>query len=376
LEAQTLVDMAIIYASDSASLARSIFVSSLESNPSLLSVFESEAVPAFTSLLSSTQSSGLYGLRKTAHCLSSLIYVAPPEVVRLFSNNKAFIRTLAEAYHGGLASIAHSHGGLNPVERTTKILDEWERIWLETKVAFMDSFHILMSRIIQDLTPNTAGEVFSVLSLLVDLPSQSSSTSTPFLDQSILVDYQLSYDLSNTLRSSLQQRSIHESRLEDLVSTLQSTYPSSGTKNPGALRLLLSPSGVPPTSHVTTRTITGKGKAKAEPLSTEVDPEQEVMIKQVLDILPDYSPTYIRALLEHPSFPFKANPEKVIEALLDGTAPAPEDIDTGIADDLGVTDEYRVEERQNIWDQEVMDLTKVKVGKSTYVLSILETKRR
>jgi activating signal cointegrator complex subunit 2 len=361
LESQTLLDIAIIYAPNNSLLGRSVFVSSLEKNPSLLANFESEVVPAFTSLLSSAQS-GLHALRKTAHCLSSLMYVSPPKVVRPFSSNKAFVLALAKTYDAHLASIARSYGELNVADDIRKP-DEWERLWVETKVDLMDSFHILIGQMLKDFTLDSAEQTFDILFDLLSLPSPSPSTSTPFLNQSLIQDYQQSYDLSNSVASILRPMASEDARVELLEFSLREfNLSQSGEKDPGALRLLLGSSGVPTDTGKSTKG-TWKGKAKAEP--TDVDPYL-IKVTQVLDVLPHHSPAYIRALLQHPSFPFRDNPEKVIEALLDGTAPGPDEIGAGDTDE-GAYVEYSVDQRHNIWDEEVMDLSRVKVGKNTYV---------
>jgi activating signal cointegrator complex subunit 2 len=105
-------------------------------------------------------------------------------------------------------------------------------------------------------------------------------------------------------------------------------------------------------------------------------------VTKVLDILPEHSPEYIRALLEHP--PLERDPEKVIEALLEGTAPAPEELEQSQSETasmirgtvrLQVDGEDDVEkyvrERRNVFDDQVMDAAQLRVGKKRFLITFL-----
>jgi len=408
LDVQTLLDIAIIYGSTNSSRARQIFTSAFISTPSLVSTFQSEVVPAFTLLLSPSQSSGLYALRKTAHCISSLLRVSPSESIRSFAHNKDFVLALANAYDQGLASIAHSYGGMHLLQQAeTRELDEWERIWVETKVALMDAFHILLSTLLSDIAAasgitlaSESERTFDVIFNLLELPSSSSSSastnlpSIPFLNRSLLADYQQSYDLSHTLASALRHAAEKDARIDLLESTLLSLEqtPRGGTNNKkdaGVLKLLLRSSGIPPgvdnigkgKNHHSNKA--NKGKAKATPndrlspmpahssftppADHHIDPDIDIKVIQVLDILPEQSPSYIRTLLVHPAYPFRGSAEKVVEALLEGTAPAPEDLEGRGQGEKEHRDDGEellyVKDRRNVFDDEDMILSQVRVGK-------------
>ncbi|KAJ3485731.1 hypothetical protein NLI96_g4753 [Meripilus lineatus] len=114
----------------------------------------------------------------------------------------------------------------------------------------------------------------------------------------------------------------------------------------------------------------GKGKAKATLPAPEDDPALDVAVSQVLDVFPDQDPQYLRHLLAYPDYPFKGNAERLIEALLEGTAPSPEDAAAAQltqSDDLQsppIENEYRfTQDRRNIFDDEEMDLSRVRTGK-------------
>ena len=92
-----------------------------------------------------------------------------------------------------------------------------------------------------------------------------------------------------------------------------------------------------------------------------------------MDILPDYEAPYLRSLLSLPQY--AGNAERVIAALLEGTAPAP---GSSSLSSLGANPvvnivessqpppshvkEPRIE-RRNIFNDQVMDASKVTVGK-------------
>lgn len=152
-----------------------------------------------------------------------------------------------------MSAIATSYGGFAAlaagISGEAREADEWEHIWVETKVALIDSFHIILSRLLTDLAAlngsrlaeeaeRTFGLVFA---LLEEVSSSSNSTSqTPFLNQSLLADYHQSYSLSKSLSSALKHATERDARLDLLESTLQSLDSLEGdTKNPGALKILL-----------------------------------------------------------------------------------------------------------------------------------------
>lgn len=382
LDAKILLDIAIAYF-PYPTRVRALFSAALASTPSLATAFVSDMVPALTTLLSPSRSAGLYGLRKTARCLVSILSVCPRELVRPLAKHQDFMIALGRAYGEGLAALAGSYGGL----RTAVVeLDDWERIWLETKVDLIDSFHVLVTVMLQDLSiasgaalAEQSERTFNVVFSLLDLPSPpapvqagGTATSTPFLSRSLLADYQHAYNLAGTLTSALRRAVHKDARVDLLESTLRSydIESSTRTKDPGALKLIIKSSGVPLGTSAS-----GKGKAaqsssKGNPVDVRSAPELapnhdlDLQISQVMDIFPDRSLSYIQALLTNPAFPYRGSAEKVIEALLEGTAPG-EDL---LAKDEIVGASAQVVfnepiERRNIFDDEILDVSKIHVGK-------------
>ena len=393
LDIQTLLDLSIVYAPINGSRLQSIFAAAAQSNPNLTHTVQVELVPAFTQLLTPAQ--GLYAIRKAAHSLLSFLSSSSPDLLRPFAHNKPFIVALARIYDQGLASIAHSYGGLSVLRNAMSgDHDEWELIWVATKVALIDAFHLILNTLLHDISSASdralaveAERTFDIIFALLELPSSPSPsdtnpnvTPTPFLDRPLLTDYQHAYSLSKTLASALQNAAEKDARLDLLESTLQSLDSEASQTNPGALKILLRTSGVPPgidnlgngskMRSTLPAASTDKGKGKAPALVT--DPNIELKIAQVVDILPEYSLEYIRALLEYP--PLGCNPEKVVEGLLEGTAPGPEELEQAKSklgnvrgQDDGEDDvEKYVKERRNVFDNEVMDIGQLRVGKKRY----------
>ncbi|EGO03824.1 hypothetical protein SERLA73DRAFT_158302 [Serpula lacrymans var. lacrymans S7.3] len=398
LDIQTLIDLAIVYAPAHHSRVRALFTTALATSTLLPSAFQSDVVPAFTSFLGPSHSSGLYGLRKTARCLSSLLHTCPPQLLSSFVHNKPFFLALARSYDEGLTALANSYGGTRFASEDRE-LDDWERIWLETKVDLMDCFHMLITSMLKSLS-NASGvvlaaeseSIFGILFSLLDTPSPSpvssfdgsNATVTPFVNRSIVADYQHSYDLARTLSSALQAATHDDARVDLLESTLRSfDIGSSGSeraKDPGALKLLIRSSGIATgvdnlgNRNGRVRQGGSKGKAREIPpvdVSPQ-DPSLDLKITQVLDIFPDHSPEYIRALLTHTDFSFHASAEKVIEALLEGTAPHEDDLQQIQADQTNIINDGRpmeewvfTKDRKNIFDDQEMDLTQVHKGKKS-----------
>ena len=387
LDIQTILDLCIVYSQSHPNRFKTI----LSTFPSLTKLaISSDLLSAFTTLLSPANSSGLHGLRKTSHCLLSLLRCSPPQFVRILSGDKSLILALGQAYDEGLAVLARSYGGFR-MEQSCEGGDNWGRVWLETKVSLMDSFHILLNSMLTEISrksgPDLAREsekAFGIIFALLEIaPSTSSVASntpaqqTPFLNQSLLSDYQHSYSLSRSLSSVFQQVAKDDTRVELLESTLRSLEISSssegGSKDPGALKILLRSSGKQPgidnlgrgrkTQSEPKMTDTkGKGKADSSPASIQ-DPDLDLKVTQILSILPEHDPTYIRRLFSLPNF---TSAESVMEALLEGTAPPMEELENGEQ-----VEEYEyIKSRKNIFDDYAMDLSSIRVGKKRYVCPV------
>lgn len=395
LDFQTLLDLAVTYGKKNPKAMKNFFTVAFSQNNSLLpSQLSSEAVPVFTSLLGSTDS-GLYGVRKVSHILLACLQPAPAEVRRAFARDKAFMMSLAMAYDQGLATVTQSYGGLRLSDHVDRELDDWERILLETKVALMDAFHLLIRVLFDDVAavPNAGPALaaqcepaFELVFSLLEMPqgqlgssgSSSSAQPTPFLNQSLLADYQHAYSLSRTVVSVLRKADdVRTQLLENALQSLDSTSTSSGA--PGALKLIIRGSGIAPgidhRGKGSQAALTGKGKAVAASAPVKEDPALDAAVAQVLDILPDQPPHYVRYLLGHSDYPYQGSAERLIEALFEGTAPSVDDAEASMraaeAEDhhheqaiKPVRAEYQfTRDRRNVFDDDVMDSTMLRVGK-------------
>ncbi|KAF8155598.1 hypothetical protein B0H34DRAFT_798759 [Crassisporium funariophilum] len=429
LDIQILLDLAIIYSRSHPALLRPTFLGALQSqsavSSSLLQSISADLVPGFTLLLSQQRSTaqGLYAQRKVAECIYAFLHAAKsvPEFVRPFAHSKPFILALATLYDSGLTAIAASYGGLPALTAGMsgqgREADEWERIWVETKVTLLDSFHIILTTLLADLAscpqgPQLAVEAertFDTVFALLEVPSSSGSAAnpdvppTPFLDRPLLADYQQSYSLSKTLAKALHHAQEKDVRLDLLESTLQALDNESNNdsnnqtgskgRNAGALKILLRSSGVQPGidnrgnrsnratqpavevgsmstvfHNISTSDSKGKGKSRAHAAGpVRPDFDLDMKVTQVLDILPDTAPEYIRLLLAHDRYAGDA--EKVVEALLEGTALSEEDLEHNLqvqdGSDNKVEEEYSLDQRRNVFDDEVLDIHQLRIGKKS-----------
>jgi len=381
LDLQTLLDLSIVFYPTHPSRVRSLFSTALASTPSLKLAVEIETVPAFTQLFSPSGgaiNTGLYGLRKAAQCLKSFIVPSPPEFTRLFALNEQFVVALAGAYNHGLSSLAASYGFTGSQDAQNA---QDQKIFVETKVALMDAFHTMVKSgmvnvVVSGESNGDIQKVLEVLLALADPPTTSSphvpsnATSTkpiPFLNRTLLKDYHDTYDFKTTLTAALRNREQDDARIDLFEAQLRSTV--GGERRPGALKILLHSSGAPlPRAD-------RKGKGRADPDRVETPPpvnpsgDLDVKVTQVLDILPGTPPDYVRALLQHPDYPFKGNPERVVDALLEGTAPPMEELNQPAVDRPPRPEEPGQEQfvytqgRRNVFDDQEMDPAHVRIGK-------------
>ena len=90
-----------------------------------------------------------------------------------------------------------------------------------------------------------------------------------------------------------------------------------------------------------------------------------------MDIFPSHSLQHIRHCLEHPAF--DGDPEKLISSLLEGTLP-PELADNRDSPpgSLPPVEEFKyVKDRRNIWDEDRIDFSRLRIGKARFVTSLL-----
>ena len=382
LDLITLLNLSIVYAPYHTRLC-TLLNSAFSSSASLLSSATTSAIPAFTSVLLSHANTGLHGLRKAARTVLCFTRVSPPELLRAFAHNRDFVLALARAYDAGLGAAASSYGRLYlptagaPVRQP----DDWECLFLQTKADLLDTFHVLFTALLDSLgaLPAEAERAVDVVFTLHTLPSSIRTDDVPptaFLNRSLLADYHHAYDVSEMLA----RAAADDARLDALSAALSGlegdvSGGSSGPahrRNPGAFTLLLG-SGVQHGidnlgrgARVIGRVSpSGDAKATAGPSSSKaMDPR----VEEVRVILPDYAPEYVEALLQRVEYD---TVERVVEALLEGTAPPPEAIQQQAAMEsqtLQPRDEFKyTQDRRNVFDGEDMDVSRLRIGKKRWV---------
>jgi activating signal cointegrator complex subunit 2 len=392
LDPITLLDLSIVYASHPTRL-RALFEIAFSNSASILAATTTSALPAFTSILLSHTTIGLHGLRKAAHAILCLLRVGPPDLLRAFAHSMDFMLALAQAYDAGLGATTISYGRLYiPVAGAPqRDPDDWEFLFLQTKADLLDAFHIVLAALLPaDPPPTTETQrAFDIISALQALPTpprrpDEHTSPTAFLNRSLLADYQHAYDLSKELTRALPRGvAVDSARLErlsaalrDLDADLDSGGPGHSAtgqarkKDPGAFRLLLGSGvhhnvgrgGIIRTSEGLAATSFVVGVATASS-SRVIDPR----VEEVRAILPDYAPEYVEALLQRTEY---GSVERVVEALLEGTAPPPEALEqqaTLLAPMPQPREEFEyTRDRRNVFDGEEMDTSRLRIGKKRF----------
>jgi activating signal cointegrator complex subunit 2 len=122
--------------------------------------------------------------------------------------------------------------------------------------------------------------------------------------------------------------------------------------------------GVTRTSEGPTVTPFGGAEVATASSSRVTDPR----VEEVRVILPDYAPEYIEALLQRTEY---GSVERVVEALLEGTAPPPEALKQQVMTLKAQTPQAREEfeytrDRRNVFDEEDMDASRLRIGKKRF----------
>jgi activating signal cointegrator complex subunit 2 len=292
--------------------------------------------------------------------------------------------TLSSVYDTGLTSVARADSRAQSLAQHVAsphtILDDWERLYLESKVALIDSFHVLIITMLRDMSSGAQTEhdldrSFDTLFSLVQASSSPPPPSdrVPYLNQSLLADYQHAYGLSRMLTSSLQHIAESDARIDALDAELRSLdVVVTDQRDPaGALRPLVHLKNLraPVAESHGSALDQSKGKGKDVQIpaddDNDNDPDLDAKVSRVLDVLPDHAPEYVRALLTHPDYPFRGDAEKVLDALLTDTAPSPQDL-PGVARGGGGSGREGLvyaKDRKNVWDDEVAEISQAHVGK-------------
>ncbi|RXW22893.1 hypothetical protein EST38_g2941 [Candolleomyces aberdarensis] len=425
VDLKVLVDLAVVYARSVPSKVQKLFQTA--SSTSLINDVKESLIPSFTQILENGR--GLYSQRKAAECIYCFALASnysdtasgSESLLTPFISSTPFLAALAKIYLPGLTTTARSYGGpnalLSALSNSSSIPtdpNDWTSIFLTTKVTLLDSFHIILKRLLNSLASADSRQLamqteiaFTALFAMTEVArgasdsDNSSTLPTPFLNYSLLQDYQNTHDLSTMLARALKEAKERDARLDLLEDALGASKARSGGKkrDPGALKILLRGSGLQrhsrasgSSSHVggtstTAATIDVPGPSftlSTSQIHQESDVEIATKASQVLDILPDLSFEYVCNLLK--SSRYGGDPERVIGALLEGSAPdanvlkrelrssapsAPPERSSTPSAPLGVYSapsappvvSQGVYERRNVFDDEVIDFSTVRFGK-------------
>ncbi|KDQ13293.1 hypothetical protein BOTBODRAFT_33626 [Botryobasidium botryosum FD-172 SS1] len=364
LSIEALLDLAIVCGTHRHSSARcqKIYEIAFNTSPSLLKDFFLNVPLGFITALT-PKDSNITAIHRTTYCLISLIRCAHDTIVLKLAQDKDFVVGLAGCYDEGLRSIADSKGG---IQMTSSDPLRWEIEWMKAKVLILDSFSIMMDTLLRSTKKETKDSLIDIISTLLSLSAASTSSRPsrpiPFVNQSLLSDYEYSHHLSGSLRDAL--RGSNDPRLKPIIAGLESLAPQGvREKDPGGLALLL---GIPPTqfnSHIDYK----KGKEKALQLDEPPSEQLDLAVTQVLDIFPDEDVTFVQKCLRDSTFHGSA--ESLISALLEGNLPPDlQSLRDGLAHGAGIPASpppavSLLESRKNAFDDDPLDFSRLTRGK-------------
>ncbi|KAG6913866.1 hypothetical protein DXG01_003771 [Tephrocybe rancida] len=213
---------------------------------------------------------------------------------------------------------------------------------VQAKLVVVDTLYLLICVLLDDLASAREAALavesertFWVVFALLEAPvSLSSGVTTRFLDRLLLADYRNTEDPVKK----------EDAAVDVLESALSSFVPpaSNSTRkdsDPDALKILCGPGAPPRISYASSSSAprnVAKGKEHAETLAPEVDdPDLDLKLTQILDVLPNTSPSYICSLLWHP--PNTGDVERALGALFGGSVLPNEELERGGRGQGGVT---------------------------------------
>ena len=328
--------------------------------------FKTAIATSFSRMLSELNNSTINtiaGVRRVAHVLAAVVRTGVPAILDELIDGKPTINDMATIYDRNLPALLLS------VKLDDVPLSSEARSWLQTKVDLLDSFHILVEHVLASERHLESGIalLFDLTSVEVDVTEHS-----PFIHFPLIADYQHQFDLAQRLKS--LSATHDDPRLDVLIAQIANLAPADPNEL-GPLSLLLE---TPATNNTASYGASGgrKGKGKAAP----VDEGVEDAITQILSILPDQDPDFLRRCLAHSRFTGSDRTEKLVAALLEGNVPAelmmdetsdpsanePSHQPLSTEDGKGKEKEkeYKYTKgRQNIFNDQPFDISALRIGK-------------
>ncbi|KAG9047493.1 hypothetical protein FS837_002139 [Tulasnella sp. UAMH 9824] len=379
----TLLNLAVVCQDDrTRDMARSIIDQSASSGNDVAAVFMSSAEPILSTPFSKDQDpSSFLTVRLNLIKILNALLRSGADLSSL-ALGKGLYRSLGYCYHTVLDAVAHTYSatGIRPKEVGPSF--KWQIPWMEIKVGILDAVHGLSERALKaaKASEDARHKVFDILlAMIEDSPKKPQSSNTIwFGNVPLLVDYQHVHHLKEQLSElAALDDTIVELVIPSLDGLIDSHAPRDGD-SVGALIILIrdvphatAPPVAPPVAPVIKVENVDKGKGKGKAVveeEPEADHELDLAVTQVLDIFPDESPSFLKAALQDPTMGKSA--EALIAALLESNLPphlasirggTPQQPPTPPAQ--GTSSQAPVQfERRNIFDDEEMDFSKLRLG--------------
>ncbi|KAG8933884.1 hypothetical protein FRC03_010925 [Tulasnella sp. 419] len=328
-----------------------------------------EVIPEMTSLLASpyrarprSPQSFISSSMRLSQVMKSWVRLQHNEVIQAFSQHSKFVLELAKSYGIYMWEVAEALGGVPPSSDAN--VPEWVEQWIEIKVGYLDVFHYIMDNLVENASIPDAAEwhdgsdvraiLVKLLSVMLDMHAElQPPVPIPhrnwLLNMSLLADYEHYYNLSARLNAC--QSETADSMVSFLITQLKDLIkPGIGGDSVGGLRYILK------NAHLSTRYVRGRESgSKQADVTDKGTKDLELSITQVLGILPEETRDFVQAALLHPFF--AGSSEKVISAILEGSAFPPELESLRHPEEQGA-----MVERRNIFDDE-MDYSRLRFGK-------------
>ncbi|KAG8953747.1 hypothetical protein FRC04_001952 [Tulasnella sp. 424] len=365
----TLLNLAVVCQDDhTRAIARSIIDYSSSSGVDLAAVISSSLQPILSAPFGDGQdpSSFLTVRLNLIKILNALLRCEAN--LPLLVTGKALYRSLGYCYHTALDTVAHNYSaaGIRPNEVGPSF--KWQLSWMEAKVGILDVFHGLLERGLEaaQSSEDVRHKIFDILLAMIDdAPKKPQSPNTIwFSNVPLLVDYQHVHHLKERLG---ELAGWDDATVELVIHSLDGLIDShspKGSDDVGALIILLR--DVPHAAAVPVIKVEkvdkGKGKAVVQEEEPEDDHELDLAVTQVLDILPDESPGFVKAALQDPTIGKSA--EALIAALLESNLPPHlASLRNGTPQQPAAAAQTPPQfERRNIFDDEEMDFSKLRIG--------------
>jgi activating signal cointegrator complex subunit 2 len=358
-----LIDTIIVYGSKNAIHVKRFLSDLLDRRELQFKTAIAASLSRMLSEISSSTRCTIEGVRRAAHILATVVRTEVPAILDGLIDGNTTISDMTTIYDRILPPF------LLDARLDDIPLSSGARSWLQTKVDLLDSFHILTGHLLASDRHLESGVtlLFDLTSSVEDVKEKEKS---PFVHFPLIADYQHQFDLAQRL--TLLNATHDDPRLDVLIVTIANLAPADPS-DLGPLSLLLDNSVTNgPLSYGATSGRKGKGKA------ARVDDGVEEAVTQVLSILPEQDPDFLRACLAHPTFTGSDRTEKLMSALLEGNIPAelmmeepgvssvnePSLLLPSTKDGTGQEQEYKYTKgRQNVFDDQPFDISALRIGK-------------